>query len=256
MITSTRRDFLKLTGATLLAMMLGHAIPAAALASPAIIQNGSRRRPFVALTFDDCYLVKKLQELERILEDYPEVKITLFPVGTALLNNEGKDPGIWKRYYQKGHEFGYHGYDHVNPGVRSTAGVVEDYQRWLGALTNVLGGTPRIRFTRPPFGVVSNSFLELCNQYSLAIALWSTGWGGPYGNAAKPISKTHNGDIVLLHIRTDDINNTRQGLTTHAQSGLHFVTLSKLYLEYILDIIGNGGCHVPLEDNRAQECPD
>jgi hypothetical protein len=54
-----------------------------------LIWRGSARNRYVALTYDDCYLVKRLQDLEVLLAGFPEFSITLFPVGMALLNNEG-----------------------------------------------------------------------------------------------------------------------------------------------------------------------
>ena len=83
-------------------------------AAPSVFSRGSKRLPKVALTYDDCHLVTVLQKLEKILDANPDVRITLFPVGEALLSNETKDPGIWKRFAQCGHDIGYHSFNHDN----------------------------------------------------------------------------------------------------------------------------------------------
>jgi peptidoglycan/xylan/chitin deacetylase (PgdA/CDA1 family) len=176
----TRRDFLKLAGVGAAAAALGDSRPVAALGSPSppLIWRGSTRHRYVALTYDDCYLVNRMQGLEELLGKFPDFKITLFPVGTALLNNDGKDPGIWKRFYDKGHEIGYHSWEHTNFGVMSDETALEDYARWLEALTHVLGFTPAVRFGRPTYGSLAASFDTVCREYRLVNTMWSTGWGG------------------------------------------------------------------------------
>jgi peptidoglycan/xylan/chitin deacetylase (PgdA/CDA1 family) len=76
-------------------------------------------------------------------------RVTLFPVGQALLNNESKDPGVWKWFHVRGHEFGYHGWDHTDPWVLSESELLVDYDRWQDALFQVLGSQPQVRFASP-----------------------------------------------------------------------------------------------------------
>ena len=194
-----RRDFLKLAAAGITAAALHKWLPAGAegSASPPLIWRGSSRHRYVALTYDDCYLVKRLQGLEALLAEFPDFKITLFPVGVALLNNEQKDPGIWKRFHAQGHEIGYHSWDHTNFGVMSEQTALEDYARWLEALTKVLGATPSVHFGRPTFGSLSPSFDAVCKAYGLVNTMWSTGWGGELSVGLNAAKRSRNGDIVL-----------------------------------------------------------
>ncbi|RME91392.1 MAG: polysaccharide deacetylase family protein [Anaerolineae bacterium] len=237
----SRRDFLKL-GLTAVASLVTPPLrlkndPAGPEEIP-VFEHGSPLRPYVALTYDDCYLVTILHELEDILAEHPEVKITLFPVGWALLNNERKDPGIWKRFYEKGHEFGYHSFNHIGATVMSTKALIEDYDRWYDALTQVLGEEAPVRFARPTYGLVSRSLANMCEEKGLTIVMWSRGWGGPYENAARAIRETQPGDVVLMHTRSDDMFNTRKGLEVNAGRGLEFTTLSTLYTGWLLDTSG------------------
>lgn len=232
----SRREFLKLGGAALLAALAGKTLTAAAEGEePPVLWYASRISPYAALTYDDCYLVHKMQDLETILAGYPEVKITLFPVGKALDNNEGKDPGIWRRFLEQGHEYGYHTFDHLGAHQMTTKMINEDYDRWHDALARVLGTEPKIKFYRPTFGVVTPSLLEMCQQRGLIPTMWSRGWGGKYEVSKRAIRETQAGDIVLLHIRTDDVYNTSQGLEVHKDSPLRFVTMSSLYRIYLSD---------------------
>jgi len=129
----SRRDFLKLSGLSLLSTAFFSFEPVSTIyQEQPIIYQGSAHYNHIALTYDDCYLVTMMQRLETILEQHPDVLITLFPVGEALLSNQGKDPGIWKRFYKKGHEIGYHSFDHTNPQVVSR---LSRLKRWWQILT-------------------------------------------------------------------------------------------------------------------------
>ena len=241
----TRRDFLKLSGAGLIAASLSGLVPASAQEgeSAPLIYHGSARHRYVALSYDDCYLVKKMEVLEKLLDDYPDFKITLFPVGLALLSNEGKDPGIWKRFHDQGHEIGYHSWDHTNFGVMSPKAALIDYAKWLDALTKVMGFTPTVRFGRPTFGSLSPSFDAVCRENHLVNTMWSTGWGGDTNDIVKyTLPKSRNGDIVLMHIRTQDVTTSQQAYPWMVDNGWSTVTLSKLYDDMLLEQNESLGC--------------
>src|SRR3990172_9456335 len=176
----SRRDFLKFASASLGAAVLrgGVVMPAQARTAPPTLWRGSTRGRSIALTYDDCYLLRRLQDLERLLAEFPDIRITLFPVGVALLNLERQDPGIWKRFVHAGHEIGYHSWDHGGIHVMSAPTALADFDRWLEALQAVLGDEASVRFARPPFGVLSPSFDALALERGLVVTMWSTGWGG------------------------------------------------------------------------------
>lgn len=209
-----------------------------------VIYRIKERYKRVALTYDDCYLVTMLHKLEEILEQNPDVRITLFPVGEALLNNQGKDPGIWKRFYDKGHEIGYHSFDHANPAMMSAWDLLADYDRWLGALQTVLGIEPEVRFARPPFGNISSSFTYMCKQHGLVPTMWSTGWGGPTKDILNyTVPKVQPGDIVLLHTRPEDIATTEKALPELANLGFQAVTMTSLYADCLKEENESKGCY-------------
>jgi peptidoglycan/xylan/chitin deacetylase (PgdA/CDA1 family) len=142
MANISRRDFLKLSAAALLGISAGKFIPAQndePYFTAPLIWNGSRKFKRMAFTYDDCYLLNKMQALEKLLNEYPEFKVTFFPVGVKLLSLEEQDKGIWKRLVEKGHEIGYHTFDHVNLGVMTPDTALMDYDKWYAALTQVLG---------------------------------------------------------------------------------------------------------------------
>jgi peptidoglycan/xylan/chitin deacetylase (PgdA/CDA1 family) len=241
----TRRDFLKLGGLSLLSTAFLPFEPAGTtyLEQPVLYQ-GSAHYNRVALTYDDCYLVTMLHKLEEVLDGHPDARITLFPVGEALLNNQRKDPGVWKRFYDKGHEIAYHSFDHTNPQVVSPENVVIDYDRWFDALQEVLGETPVVRFARPPFGNTSPSFLYMCAKRRLVPTMWSTGWGGPTESVVNyTVPKIKRGDIVLLHTRPEDMETTAEALPELDELGIQPVTMSRLYLDWLKEQNESRGCY-------------
>lgn len=252
----SRRDFLKLTGAAVLAASLPNLKPAAAQdgGSAPLIWRGSARHRYVALTYDDCYLVNRMQDLEKLLAQFPDFRITLFPVGVALLNNESKDPGIWKRFHDQGHEIGYHSWEHTNFGVMSPEAALEDYARWHDALTSVLGTTPEVRFGRPTYGSLAYSFDVVCREHGLVNTMWTTGWGGELAVGLNAAKKSRNGDIVLMHIRTQDYNTSVQAYPWMQENGWGSVTMSKLYDDLISEANEDEGCEADTGLSLSRTC--
>jgi peptidoglycan/xylan/chitin deacetylase (PgdA/CDA1 family) len=254
----SRRDFLKLGGVSLLSLAWGGFQPNAVQPhQQPVIYQGSTRYARVALTYDDCYLVTMLHYLEQALAEHPQVRITLFPVGEALLNNEDQDPGVWKRFHDLGHEIGYHSYDHTNPEVLSTEDVIADYDRWLDALRQVLGVEPEVRFARPPFGNTSASFLNMCDARLVVPTMWSTGWGGPTESVVtSTVPKIRHGDIVLLHTRPEDMETTRDALPELERRGIQPVTLSRLYTDLLKEQHQSKGCEAGPLPSLIRTCID
>ncbi len=252
----SRRDFLKLGSAALLAASLPRLeFAQASTPKPApLIYHGSTRQRYVALTYDDCYLLKRLQDLEILLDAFPEFKITLFPVGVAIENLNRQDRGIWNRFHDKGHEIGYHSWDHKNFGGLSTQFVMDDYARWLDALSNALGFQPLVRFARPTFGSLSPGFDALCRAEGLVSTMWSTGWGGALADGLRAAQRSKNGDIVLMHIRTEDYETSREAYPWMRENGWGAVTLSKLYDDLLIDEHHLNDCEGDLGTSLTRTC--
>jgi peptidoglycan/xylan/chitin deacetylase (PgdA/CDA1 family) len=258
MYSLSRRDFLRLGAGSLLTLAWSKFQPS--LDQPhqqPVIYQGSENFAQVALTYDDCYLVTMLHKLEEVLAQHPDVHITLFPVGEALLNNQGKDPGVWKRFYDQGHEIGYHSFDHTNPEVLSTEDVIADYDRWLDALRDVLGLEPVVRFARPPFGNTSASFLNMCDAREVVPTMWSTGWGGPTESVVNyTVPKIRSGDIVLLHTRPEDMETSKDAIPELEMRGIKPVTLTRLYLDLLKEQNQSYGCDSGLFPSPTRTCID
>lgn len=265
----TRRDFLKLSGAALAATALPRiGLGASDPPSPPIIYHGSRFYRRLAITYDDLQLMTRLLMLQQALMDNPDVRVTLFPVGSALPNNESKRPGIWKWFYSHGHEFGYHSWDHTDPYVMSDEQLLKDYDRWENALYQVLGDQPLVRFARPPFGNLSKSFLNMCVQRGKVATMWSTGFGGAIDVGVNAAKRAKNGDIALMHTRNQpaipaiqqeeswDMTITAQILPYFTSIGMECVGLARIYDDLIREQNDSSGCNTGDGDPLTRSCLD
>src|ERR1700690_1729703 len=145
----SRRDFLKLSGAALVAATIGKIGLAQADGTPPLplpIYHGSRLYPRVAMTFDDCWHPEVLAQLNEMVVPYPDFHFTFFAIGDAMLIDETVRPGIWKQLYEKGHEIGYHTFHHVDPIVMSSKNLIADFDQWMNTLQQILGVKPVVHF--------------------------------------------------------------------------------------------------------------
>ena len=268
MAALSRRDFLKLGGAGLLAAALGRPRSAAAADSAPILYHGTSYYQRIAITYDDCNLLTRLHMLQSSLAGNPAVHVTLFPIGEALVNNESKEPGIWKWFYSRGHEFGYHSWNHTDPYVLPDAEVLADYDRWQAALYEVLGDQPLVRFARPPYGNLSSSFLNMCRQRGKVATMWSTGFGGAVDAGLELARRAQNGDIALMHTRNQpadpakgqeeswDMTITAEILPYFEGRGMQCVTVSQLYDDLIREQHSSDGCEAGTGASLTRLCLD
>jgi len=252
----SRRDFLKLGGAALLGLAGARFIPTRQenkFTAP-LIYNGSRKHRYMAFTYDDCYLLNRMQDLEVLLDEFPDFHVTFFPVGAKLLDLDRQDKGIWKRLVKKGHEIGYHTFDHVNLSVITPETALEDFDKWNNALTEVLGAPYQVKFVRPTYDVISYTLDTLCQARGLVAVLFSIGGGGKPELVMNAIRAGKNGDIVQMHIRTEDYNSSMQAFPYLKEQGIGAVTLSRLYDDLLRERINPDGCELDTGASLTRTC--
>ena len=256
----SRREFLKLSGASVAAGMLGIRAPRLLMgeaedAALRVFWHGRRDQAQIALSYDDCHWVSELQNLEEMLRERSDLKVTFFPTGEALLKTHKKDAGIWQRFIEAGHEIGSHTFDHVNPDVRSTKELLEDYAKWLAALYQVTESKPPVRFARPPYGSSSPSYREMCAARGLISTMWSASWGGELSLTRKNIEAVEYGDVVLMHIGYQDVSvNSPVAFSLLKKLGIRSVTMSDLYFAMLNERVDAGSCGSI--SYGGQNCPE
>ncbi|MCJ7434893.1 MAG: polysaccharide deacetylase family protein, partial [Anaerolineales bacterium] len=185
---------------------------------------------------------------------FPDFHVTFFPVGAKLLDLDQQDKGIWKRLVEKGHEIGYHTFDHVNLGVITLTTALEDFDKWNNALTKILGTPYEVKFVRPTYDVISYTLDTLCQERGLVAVLFSIGGGGEPELVMNAIRAGRNGDIVQMHIRTDDYNSSQQAFPYLQQQGIGAVTLSHLYNDLLRERINPDGCDIETGASLTRTC--
>ena len=148
------------------------------------------------LTFDDGPHHSHDAAIYDIL-DAKGIRATFFFLGEKLQAN----PTTALTAVNRGHEVGYHSWDHKNLRAESRETVAEDFRRGMGAFT-ALGLQPA--FFRPPFGNYNAGILEEAAAYGLTTVNWtndSLDWQikEPDSIVQRVLSLSAPGDIVLLH---------------------------------------------------------
>ena len=154
----------------------------------------------------------------------------------------------------KGHEIGYHTFDHVNLGVMSPATALMDYDKWRSALTKVIGREYNVRFVRPPYDIISNTMDILCQERGLVAVLFSIGGGGESDIVTRAIQKGKGGDIVQMHIRTQDYNTSVQVYPWLRENKWELVTMSTLYDDYLREQVNPAGCEPGVGTSLTRTC--
>ncbi len=257
----SRRDFLKLGGAALMATAFSRIqISDAAHAAP-VIYNGSRKVRKIAMTYDDCWHPEILDQLINMLQPYPDFHFTFFAIGDAIDIDEALMPGIWKKLYQNGHEIGYHTYHHVDPQIIKTKDLIADFDHWQSTLTKALGEKAEVRFARPPYDDLSTSFLELCKTRGLVATMFSTTFEAlSVPDSLVLAGRAQNGDIVQMHTYQDpphnrfDVDITASVVPYLAEQGFQLATLSQLYDDLLKEQNNSGNCDNGSASSMTRVC--
>jgi hypothetical protein len=107
---------------------------------------------------------------------------------------------------------------------------------------------------RPTYDVISSTLDILCQERGLAAALFSIGGGGRPEVVVPAIQKGRGGDIVQMHIRTDDYNSSVQAFPWLKEHGWELVTMSRLYDDYLREQVNADGCDANTRFSLTRTC--
>jgi peptidoglycan-N-acetylglucosamine deacetylase len=178
-----------------------HALPAVTARGPARRLTpgltGEGRPGGVALTFDDG---PDPDGTPAVLETLASLgwRATFFLLGSQVR----RYPEIARLVVDAGHEVAVHGTIHRNHLIRTPPGIRRDLRFAAREITEVTGA--RLRWFRPPYGVLSAGTFWAARDVGLTPVLW-TAWGRdwragpPVHIAAEVMSTLRDGGTVLLH---------------------------------------------------------
>jgi peptidoglycan/xylan/chitin deacetylase (PgdA/CDA1 family) len=195
--TTARRVAVRLSPLAMLIILIayGYFIPTSPVFGK-VYYEGNHREKVVALTFDDGPNEPYTSEILDILDSY-NVKATLFVIG----KNVELYPETAKRMIAEGHVLGNHSYSH-NANHALTEYGARDLAVGQEAIFNTVGVRPHLY--RPPHGKKSPWELEEVKKQGLIEVTWSVSTRelnvtSPVSVAEIIVSKTHPGEIILLH---------------------------------------------------------
>jgi hypothetical protein len=111
-----------------------------------------------------------------------------------------------------------------------------------------------VRFVRPTYDVISYSLDVLCQERGLVAALYSQGGGGEPDVVVRALQKAKNGDIVQMHIRTQDYNSSVQIYPWLKENNWQLVTMSKIYDDVLLEQANSDGCDLDVGTSLTRTC--
>jgi peptidoglycan/xylan/chitin deacetylase (PgdA/CDA1 family) len=166
------------------------------LAYTPYLSEGTKRKPEVALTFDDGpseYTDEILEELRK--HDAPA---TFFVLGDAA----ERRPEVVRQALDDGHAIGAHSYDHPQLGQMTRDMQIPEIE----AVNEILAGNdlPETRLFRPPYGSFNADTVSLLGERSELMVLWSVD-SGDYENpgwqviADRVVEAAEPGSVILLH---------------------------------------------------------
>jgi len=201
---------------------------AGAYEPPRLTYNGSRRRPAVALTFDDGWSTENARLIFDILQR-EHVKATFFVNGTWL----AKDPAVWKAIADAGFVVGNHTWRHRDVTAMTEAEVIRDLQRNAAAWQAVTGH-PMAPLFRPPYGYRDEaSDVAAAKAGFPEVILWDAPANDTYAYSDARVYRYATagraGSIVLMHMGPDVTPRIlARVIASYRRRGFDFVTVPEL----------------------------
>ena len=181
--------------------------------------------PAVALTFDDGPSGRFTSRLLDGLEA-EHVKATFLLCGYRMETY----PELTARIAEAGHEIGLHGYSHKNLQYLSRRDIAKE----LTDTEALLPEGVRVRWFRPPGGMLTESVRQVAQARKLGILSWSVDprdWAvdNPGEIVERIVEKVDDGDVILMHDMTDSsVDAALEVISRLKKAGFRFLTVSEL----------------------------
>lgn len=162
-----------------------------------ILLHGDRRRPEIALTFDDGPHPGYTERLLQVLGQY-HVPATFFVVGQMA----EQYPDLVRQEVEDGHEVANHTYHHVSLPKVPEEYVATEIKACGEVLQSITGRAPHL--FRPPGGRYNDGIARISEALGYRMVLWTDDPGDYESPGEKTIlhdtlEDASNGGIILLH---------------------------------------------------------
>ncbi len=211
------------------------------LRSSTVINHGNRDTNKVAITIDDGAPGELIHRTLDYLEQH-NVRATLFPMGSWV----EREPEVWQRAVDEGHELGNHTYSHAYLTNLSEEKIREELNRWQESVDEALGYPYHTYFFRPPgmYGFTNTSssqskrYQEIIGEKGMFTILWDIELVYALRNEVATTARitdhvlrnARGGSIVLLHFTPNDIAALPDIITGLRARGLEPCSLRELLL--------------------------
>ena len=175
------------------------------------------------LSFDDGPHHRLEPKIYDIL-DTKGVKAVFFFLGRNIKAN----PQTTKTAFMRGHEVGYHSWDHKDMSNETIETVENDFRMGIDVLHN-LGLSPM--FFRPPYGKYDAQLVYVAAQNGMSVINWSNDsrdWvhTSPQDITSEVVNNSRPGEIILLHsIHTRTIEALPDIIDGLRDKGCRFTTM-------------------------------
>ena len=191
----SRRTFIGLGAATITAAAWGG------------VQLGRTRANLIALNFGNLSDSLMLGQLERLLQRYPGVMVTLLPTLHNLETLQKRDPQVWQRWLGAGHEIGF---------AAGMGQLSAEFLRWR----TLLNAQPH--FATDLRNAPSRTLATHSARHGMLVAAWQTAYQMPH------VDQVTAQKSVLISAESLDLTQFDQLLTQLTEQGRQMVTLSDL----------------------------
>ncbi|MBP2002675.1 polysaccharide deacetylase family sporulation protein PdaB [Paenibacillus shirakamiensis] len=198
--------------------------------NPSAVYSVATDKKVIALTFDISWGDKRTEPILQVLKD-KGVKNATFFLSSPWSKTH---PDVVKDIQTQGFEIGSHGHKHVNYSTLTEEEIKEQLKSAHSILTDLTGKEPNL--LRLPNGDFDKKVLKVADSLGYKVIQWDTDsqdWlnKGVDNIVNRVVSKSHPGDIVLLHA-SDSSKQTHEALPIIIdelrKKGYEFVTVSEL----------------------------
>lgn len=222
-----------------------------------VSQNSNKKIPIysverndnkIALTFNCAWGNEDIGQILEILKKH-NVKSTFFVVGKWA----EKYPDDLKLIASEGHEIGSHSYNHAHYQKMSYDEILADMEKCDSVMENILGRD--IFYVRGGYGEYNDDVLTACENSKRTYIQWSVDSLDYKAKSIddilnRVISKTVNGDIILMHTGTEYTVKALDNLLNELCKSYECVSVSDLiYTEHYT--IDHSGKQILTEQNKS-----